>query len=70
MVYCARERGMVTTPVYDGPALVPESVITGPAVIEHPGTTIVVLSGQTARIDQYRHTHIFTARGEGRHTYA
>jgi N-methylhydantoinase A len=70
MVYCARERAMVTTPVYDGPALVPESVITGPAVIEHPGTTIVVLSGQTARIDQYRHTHIFTARGEGRHTYA
>jgi N-methylhydantoinase A/oxoprolinase/acetone carboxylase beta subunit len=33
-------------------------VIAGPAVIEHPGTNIVVLDGQSARIDDFRHTHI------------
>jgi hypothetical protein len=30
-------------------------------VIEHPGTTIVVLAGQTASVDDQRHTHIATA---------
>jgi N-methylhydantoinase A len=65
-VYCPRRRAMLPTPIYDGLALQPENTIAGPAVIEHPGTTIVVLDGQTARIDQYRHTHILMANGKGR----
>jgi len=52
---------MVRTPIYDGPSLPAQARIAGPAVIEHPGTTIVVLAGQTASVDDQRHTHIATA---------
>jgi N-methylhydantoinase A len=69
-VYCPRRRAMLPTPVYEGPALAPEAAIEGPAVIEHPGTTIVILDGQSARIDQYRHTHILTAIAERKHSHA
>jgi len=58
--YCPRQGAMAATPVYDGPQLPPETRLVGPAIIEHPGTTIVVLSGQSARIDEFRHTHILT----------
>lgn len=56
--YCPRRRTMVETSIYDGPALPADSLIEGPAVIEHPGTNVVVLDGQNARIDRYGHTHI------------
>jgi len=56
--YCPHRRAMVDTSVYDGPALPAGTLIPGPAVIEHPGTNIVVLDGQNARIDDFRHTHI------------
>ncbi|HMN84072.1 MAG TPA: hydantoinase/oxoprolinase family protein [Burkholderiaceae bacterium] len=56
--YCPIRGTMIDTPVHDGPRLPPGTTITGPAIIEHPGTTIVVLTGQTARIDDWRHTHI------------
>jgi N-methylhydantoinase A/oxoprolinase/acetone carboxylase beta subunit len=36
----------------------PGAEIAGPAVIEHPGTTIVLHSGQRARIDDFGNTHI------------
>src|SRR5581483_3991759 len=58
MTWCPRRRDMVLTPVYDGPALPAHACIEGPAIIEHPGTTIVVLAGQSATIDDRRHTHI------------
>ena len=61
MTYCAIQGDMVDTPVYDGPALAPGYELDGPAIIEHPGTNIVVLRGQTARIDEFRHTHIAVA---------
>ncbi len=61
--YCPRNNKMVSTPVYDGPRLPAGAQFVGPAVIEHPGTTIVVLDGQAARIDEYRHTHIVTKTG-------
>lgn len=60
-VYCPLRRAMVPTLIYDGPSLPPGMHLEGPAVIEHPGTTIVVLSGQTASIDAFRHTHISIA---------
>ena len=65
-VYCPRAKDMRSTPIYDGPGLRAGSEISGPAVIEHPGTTIVVLAGQTARVDSYRHTHILTAAARKR----
>jgi N-methylhydantoinase A len=58
MTWCPQSCRMVSTPVYDGPALPAHAQVTGPAIIEHPGTTIVVLAGQTASIDEQRHTHI------------
>jgi N-methylhydantoinase A len=59
--YCPTRRSMVETPVYAGPALPSGTRISGPAIIEHPGTTIVVLTGQGASIDEWRNTHITPA---------
>jgi N-methylhydantoinase A len=63
-VYCPLRQAMVPTPVYDGPGLPPGTVIAGPAAIEHSGTTIVILAGQSASIDAFRHTHITIASDE------
>ena len=60
MAYCPQRQSMVSTPAYNGPALPAETRIEGPAIIEHPGTTIVIHTGQSARIDAFRHTHIST----------
>lgn len=58
MTYCPKRKDMIATPIYDGPGLPAGADLAGPAIIEHPGTTIVVLAGQRARIDEYRHTRI------------
>lgn len=63
--YCPRRQAMVPTPVYDGPSLPPDTRLEGPAIIEHPGTTIVILSGQQAHIDSFGHTHISTGDDKG-----
>jgi N-methylhydantoinase A len=51
--YFERLGGYVETPIYDGALIEPGNVITGPAVIHEPGTTIVVGAGQEAMLDQY-----------------
>jgi N-methylhydantoinase A len=56
--FCPYQLGMVNTPIYDGAALGAGAEIAGPTVIEHPGTTIVLHSGQRARIDDFGNTHI------------
>jgi N-methylhydantoinase A len=56
--FCPYKLGMVDTPIYDGGTLGSGVEIAGAAVIEHPGTTIVLHSGQRARIDGFGHTHI------------
>ena len=43
----------LTTAVYRGEALVAGSEIAGPAILEYPGTTVVVGPGQSARVDQW-----------------
>jgi len=43
----------VSTPVFDYPRLRYGNIIKGPAIIEAPTTTIVVLPGQETTIDQY-----------------
>lgn len=45
--------GMVECPIYEGPLLEPGNLITGPAVIHEPDTTIVVYDKQEAMLDQH-----------------
>jgi N-methylhydantoinase A len=39
---------------FDWTALKPGNVVAGPAVIEHPTTTLVILPRRSARVDEYR----------------
>lgn len=56
--FCPVFNGMIETPVYDGALLPAGAGISGPAVIEHPGTTIVLHTGHTARVDEFGNTRI------------
>jgi N-methylhydantoinase A len=56
--FCPIVNGMVDTPVYEGAGLAPGTTVSGPAVIEHPGTTIVLHTGHKARIDEFGNTRI------------
>jgi N-methylhydantoinase A len=53
-VYLDARGGFETVPVYDGSIVQPGQLISGPAVIEEPDTTIVVYPGQEAMSDHYR----------------
>lgn len=44
--------------IYDGTRLEPGMDLTGPAVIEDPGTTIVIHPGNRVHIDDFGNTHI------------
>jgi N-methylhydantoinase A len=55
---------MVDTPVFDGGALGAGATIVGPAIVEQPGTTVVLLSGQQARLDEFGHLHVSAASAE------
>ena len=44
--------------IYDGPSLKPGMEFTGPAIVEDPGTTIVVNPRSSARVDAYGNVHI------------
>ena len=48
----AAQGSFVDTATYAGPELRPGNRLPGPAIIEYPGTTVVVLSGQHARVDE------------------
>jgi N-methylhydantoinase A len=52
---------MVDTPVFDGAALGAGATIAGPAIIEQPGTTVVLLDGQKASLDDFGHLHVTAA---------
>jgi N-methylhydantoinase A len=45
-----RETGSIETPRYDGALLAPGTVISGPAIIREPTTTVVVYPGSTATV--------------------
>jgi N-methylhydantoinase A len=57
-VYFYEERKMVDTPIYLGEALGAGAQITGPAVIEEPATTILLLPGMQATTDDYGNFNI------------
>ncbi|MCD4699711.1 MAG: hydantoinase/oxoprolinase family protein [Phycisphaerae bacterium] len=44
----------VECPIYDRSRLVPGNRLQGPAIVEQLDSTVVILSGQTATMDQYR----------------
>lgn len=45
-----RETGAVETPRYDGALLAPGTLVSGPAIIREPTTTVVVYPGSTATV--------------------
>jgi N-methylhydantoinase A len=50
--YDTGREAFVDTAIYDGPSLRPDNRLAGPAIVEYPGTTVAVLSGQEARVDE------------------
>jgi N-methylhydantoinase A len=46
--------GFINTKVYDGARVEPGNLISGPAIIEEPETTIVIHPGQEAMLDHYQ----------------
>ncbi|GAA4920340.1 N-methylhydantoinase A [Actinomycetospora succinea] len=57
-VYLEIGQGFVDTPIYDYAALRAGHVITGPAVVEVPTTTVVVPEGRTGTVDELGNLHI------------
>ncbi|HTW88583.1 MAG TPA: hydantoinase/oxoprolinase family protein [Candidatus Binataceae bacterium] len=47
------EDGFIEAKVYDGSRVRPGNLISGPAIIEEPATTIVIYPGQEAMLDHY-----------------
>ncbi len=52
-VYFYESSGFCDTPVYDGNRLMAGNAVGGPAILQYPGTTVVVNRGQKALIDSY-----------------
>jgi N-methylhydantoinase A len=46
--------GFVPTPVFDWTRLEPGARLSGPAIVEGPDTTVVVLPDRSASIDRWR----------------
>jgi N-methylhydantoinase A len=56
----------LTTAVHDGDTLQVGDVVTGPAVVEQPGTTVVVPPDAAARVDRARNLVITLSSDGGR----
>src|SRR5581483_12341074 len=52
-VHCDGTGAPLPTAVYRGEGLRAGTEITGPAILEYPGTTVVIGPGQTGRVDQW-----------------
>lgn len=52
-VYFEEKSGFVPTKVYDGPRLEPGNKLAGPAIVEYPTTTLVVLPSQQCTVDEW-----------------
>jgi N-methylhydantoinase A len=50
--YDAGAASFVETPTFDGARLRPGNRLTGPALVEYPGTTVALASGQDATVDE------------------
>jgi N-methylhydantoinase A len=63
--YFPEAGGLIECPVYDRYALGPHTTLTGPAIVEERETTVVLLPGDSARVDAYRNLLVDIARPEG-----
>jgi len=57
-IYFKKYDEMIVTPIYVGENLVYGDVIEGPAIIEEPTTTVVVLPGYEAKVTKYNNYYI------------
>jgi N-methylhydantoinase A len=57
-VYWGDVQSMVLTPVYRGIGLPTGAVLNGPAIIELPGTSVLINAGQSATLDEYHNVVI------------
>ena len=55
----------VDCPTYDAVDLTPDSVIAGPAIVEQPGSTIVIGPSGTGRVDRYLNLVVELSHAEG-----
>jgi N-methylhydantoinase A len=62
-VYWPEAGEWVATPIYDGTLLRPGNKVPGPAIIEQPGTTIVVPAAASAGVDSYGNNVITLPEG-------
>ena len=53
--------GVKKAAIYDGTKLEPGMSFTGPAIVEDPGTTVVIHPGNQVEIDGYGNIHITLA---------
>ncbi len=63
--YFPEAGGLIECPVYDRYALGRDTTLTGPAIVEERETTVVLLPGDRARVDEYRNLLVDIARTEG-----
>jgi N-methylhydantoinase A len=47
------DRGFIATDVYDGEVMVPGNMVTGPAIVEQPTTTVLVPFDCELKVDEY-----------------
>lgn len=52
-------------PIYEHTLLRPGAQIIGPAIVEYPTTTGLVLNGQTAKVDEFSNIHVFEKENTG-----
>ncbi len=57
-VFWSRAAGFSESPLYDGERLRPGNRLAGPAVVEYPGTTLLILPGWTGELDPYLNVHL------------
>ncbi len=57
-VFLSEEEKIVPVNVYEFERLRPGNTLLGPAIIEAPTTTMFILSGQVARVDEYRNLRV------------
>jgi N-methylhydantoinase A len=57
--------GLIECPVYDRYALGPDATLEGPALVEERETTVLLLPGDRARVDEYFNLLVDVAGPEG-----
>ena len=63
--FCWFDGEQMATPIYDGARLQAGNVVSGPAIIEEPATTLVVPATYTATVDAQRNYHLLHNKAGG-----